>query len=51
MARVSLNRGNGRAFGHTRSFSEQMAIRLAPLLALRVYEMPVELAPIPLALI
>ena len=28
-----------------------MAIRLAPLLALRVYEMPVELAPIPLALI
>ena len=33
------------------AFPEQMAIRLAPFLALRVYEMPVELAPIPLGLI
>jgi DNA-binding transcriptional LysR family regulator len=32
-------------------FPERMALRLAPLLGLRVYEAPVELAPISLALI
>jgi DNA-binding transcriptional LysR family regulator len=33
------------------TFPERMALRLAPILGLRVYEVPVELAPISLALI
>jgi DNA-binding transcriptional LysR family regulator len=33
------------------TFPERMALRLAPLLGLRVYETPVELAPLPLAII
>ena len=33
------------------TFPERMALRLAPILGLRVYEVPIELAPISLALI
>jgi len=46
-----VDRGNSRAFRNVCTFRSEWPFAFAPILGLRVYEVPVELAPISLALI